>query len=65
MRNPFLERYLALVAVTERPNVISAMVSRRGRPDLAGKDILRKVKAPRLFLVGGNDEESPKTVSNN
>jgi putative phosphoribosyl transferase len=32
-------------------------VSRGGRPDLAGKDILTKVTAPTLLLVGGNDEQ--------
>jgi putative phosphoribosyl transferase len=47
----------ALVAAAERPDVVSAIVSRGGRPDLAGKDILRKVHAPTLLLVGGNDEE--------
>lgn len=32
------------------------MVSRGGRPDLAG-DALPKVKAPTLLIVGGHDEE--------
>jgi putative phosphoribosyl transferase len=40
----------ALVAAAERPDVVSAIVSRGGRPDLAGKDILRKVHTPTLFL---------------
>jgi putative phosphoribosyl transferase len=31
------------------------VVSRGGRPDLAPPDALRKVKAPTLFLVGGQD----------
>ena len=31
------------------------MVSRSGRPDLAGVDYLRLVKTPTLFIVGGND----------
>ena len=47
----------ALVAAAERQDVVSAIVSRGGRPDLAGKDILRRVHAPTLLLVGGNDEE--------
>lgn len=34
---------------------IAAVVSRGGRPDLAPPDALRKVKAPTLFLVGGQD----------
>jgi putative phosphoribosyl transferase len=47
----------ALVAAAERPTIINAIVSRGGRPDLAGKDILTKVTAPTLLLVGGNDEQ--------
>jgi pimeloyl-ACP methyl ester carboxylesterase len=35
--------------------VVSAVVSRGGRPDLAG-DALRSVVAPTLLIVGGNDE---------
>lgn len=44
----------ALVAAVERPNVIYAVVSRGGRPDLAGHS-LSYVKAPTLLIVGGND----------
>src|SRR5437588_12123127 len=44
----------ALVAATELPQDIGAVVSRGGRPDLAG-DALPKVKAPTLLIVGGND----------
>ena len=46
----------ALLAAAEGPDVVSAIVS-GGRSDLAGKDVLRKVHAPILLLVGGNDEE--------
>jgi putative phosphoribosyl transferase len=46
----------ALVAAAGR-GAVRAIVSRGGRPDLAGKDILRRVHAPTLLLVGGNDEE--------
>jgi putative phosphoribosyl transferase len=53
-----------LVAAAERPDVVSAIVSRGGRPDLAGKDILRKVHAPTLLLVGGNDDEVLKLNEN-
>ncbi|OZM77219.1 dienelactone hydrolase family protein [Pseudonocardia sp. MH-G8] len=35
---------------------IAAIVSRGGRPDLAGGDALRSVQAPTLLLVGGRDE---------
>jgi pimeloyl-ACP methyl ester carboxylesterase len=45
----------ALVAAAERPNIINAIVSRGGRPDLAGIDTLQKVQAPTLLIVGGND----------
>jgi putative phosphoribosyl transferase len=37
--------------------MISAVVSRGGRPDLAGGHDLALVKAPTLLLVGGRDEE--------
>ncbi len=45
----------ALVAAAERPDIVSAVVSRGGRPDLAGDDALSRVKAPVLLIVGGND----------
>jgi dienelactone hydrolase len=44
----------ALVAAARRPEAVSAVVSRGGRPDLAG-DYLPKVKAPTLLIVGGLD----------
>src|SRR5216110_961688 len=45
----------ALVAAAEISENVGAVVSRGGRPDLAG-DALPKVKAPTLFIVGGNDD---------
>ena len=45
----------ALVAAAERPDEVGAIVSRGGRPDLAG-DALPLVKAPTVLIVGGNDE---------
>lgn len=45
----------ALVAAAEIPQDAAAVVSRGGRPDLAG-DSLPKVKAPTLLIVGGNDD---------
>jgi len=45
----------ALVAAAELPDVVSAVVSRGGRPDLA-EDALRSVQAPTLLIVGGDDE---------
>jgi putative phosphoribosyl transferase len=44
----------ALVAAGSLGNRIGAVVSRGGRPDLAG-DILPQVKAPTLLIVGGAD----------
>jgi putative phosphoribosyl transferase len=46
----------ALVAAAERPKVVGAVVSRGGRPDLAGPALAR-VQAPTLLIVGGNDFE--------
>lgn len=45
----------ALVAAAERPDAIAAIVSRGGRPDLAG-EALARVRAPTLLIVGGYDE---------
>jgi dienelactone hydrolase len=45
----------ALVAAAERPDAVGAVVSRGGRPDLAG-DALPMVRAPSLLIVGGDDE---------
>ena len=44
----------ALVAATARPSLVSAVVSRGGRPDLAGP-ALPHVQAPTLLIVGGDD----------
>jgi dienelactone hydrolase len=46
----------ALIAAAERPQRVGAVVSRGGRPDLAG-DALPRVTAPTLLIVGGNDLE--------
>lgn len=45
----------ALVAAAELPGQLAAVVSRGGRPDLAG-DRLSLVQAPTLLLVGGEDQ---------
>ena len=45
----------ALVAAAELPQDVGAVVSRGGRPDLAG-DALPNVQAPTLLIVGGNDD---------
>ena len=44
----------ALAAAASRPERIAAVVSRGGRPDLAGP-MLERVRAPTLLIVGGND----------
>ena len=44
----------ALVAAAREPDLVQAVVSRGGRPDLAG-DALPRVKCPVLLIVGGND----------
>ena len=44
----------ALVAAAERPDAVGAVVSRGGRPDLAG-EALPRVRAPTLLIVGGDD----------
>ncbi|MEV0238514.1 alpha/beta family hydrolase [Streptomyces sp. NPDC050674] len=44
----------ALVAAARRPGPVRAVVSRGGRPDLAG-DALDQVEAPVLLIVGGRD----------
>lgn len=45
----------ALVAAAHRPEVVRAVVSRGGRPDLAGSS-LETVLAPTLLIVGGRDD---------
>ena len=49
----------ALIAASERPERFAAMVSRGGRPDLAG-DALTRVSTPTLLIVGGSD--SPEVL---
>lgn len=44
----------ALIAAAERPEAVRAVVSRGGRPDLAG-EALTRVQAPTLLIVGGED----------
>ena len=46
----------ALVAAARRPDRFAAVVSRGGRPDLAGDDLAR-VRAPTLLLVGDRDPQ--------
>ena len=46
----------ALITAAQRPDVVGAVVSRGGRPDLAG-DALPRVKAPTQLIVGGEDRQ--------
>jgi putative phosphoribosyl transferase len=45
----------ALVAAADHPDEVKAVVSRGGRPDLAGERLAR-VKAPTMLIVGGHDD---------
>jgi len=45
----------ALMAAAELPDQVGAVVSRGGRPDLAGR-ALQNVEAPTLLIVGGKDQ---------
>ena len=44
----------ALMTAAQRPETVKAVVSRGGRPDLAGSDA-SLVRAPTLLIVGGRD----------
>jgi pimeloyl-ACP methyl ester carboxylesterase len=46
----------ALVVAARQPLLVRAVVSRGGRPDLAGGEALTRVRAPTLLIVGGDDE---------
>ena len=52
----------ALVAAADDPALVEAVVSRGGRPDLAGKALAR-VKAPTLLIVGGLDYEVISSIA--
>jgi pimeloyl-ACP methyl ester carboxylesterase len=55
----------AILAAAQRPDSIGAIVSRSGRPDLAGLDYLSKVKAPILLIVGGKDSRKVIDLNKN
>jgi alpha-beta hydrolase superfamily lysophospholipase len=46
----------ALTCAAQTPDRVAAVVSRGGRPDLAGASTLGKVRAPVLLIVGGADD---------
>jgi putative phosphoribosyl transferase len=45
----------AAVIAASRLSAVKAIVTRGGRPDLAGENTLHQVRASTLFIVGGND----------
>jgi dienelactone hydrolase len=47
----------ALIAAASRPQLMHAIISRGGRPDLAGASTLRLVRCPTLLIVGELDVE--------
>ncbi|HKO40115.1 MAG TPA: alpha/beta family hydrolase [Nitrososphaeraceae archaeon] len=47
----------ALVAAAERASLVYAIVSRGGRPDLAGSEILNRIESPTLLIVGEKDKQ--------
>ncbi|MDE2280889.1 MAG: alpha/beta hydrolase [Xanthomonadaceae bacterium] len=47
----------ALAVAARHPDAVRAVVSRGGRPDLAGEGQLARVRAPTLLIVGGADTE--------
>jgi dienelactone hydrolase len=55
----------AILAAAQRPDSIGAIVSRSGRPDLAGLNYLSKVKAPILLIVGGKDSRKVIDLNKN
>jgi putative phosphoribosyl transferase len=48
---------VALRVAAARPGEFAAVVSRGGRPDLAGVSALEQVRTPTLLIVGGNDDQ--------
>lgn len=48
---------VALRAAAHHPERVQAVVSRGGRPDLAGHEALRAVRAPTLLIVGERDQQ--------
>ena len=55
----------ALIAAAQRVNITGAVVCRSGRSDLVSNDLLAKVRAPTLLIVGGNDHNEVIDINNN
>jgi pimeloyl-ACP methyl ester carboxylesterase len=54
----------ALNTAAKRANVVCAIVSRSGRPDLSSQDALGAVQAPTLLIVGGSDDKKVTEINN-
>ena len=54
----------ALNTAAKRPDVVSVIVSRSGRPDLSIQDALDGVQAPTLLIVGGSDDKKVIEINN-
>jgi putative phosphoribosyl transferase len=54
-----------LIAAAQRVKLVGAVVCRSGRPDLVSADLLTKVRAPTLLIVGGNDHKEVIDMNNN
>src|ERR687895_2540259 len=54
-----------LIAAAQRVSLIGAVVCRSGRPDLVSTDLLTKVRAPTLLIVGENDHREVIDVNYN
>ncbi|WP_328592732.1 alpha/beta family hydrolase, partial [Cognatilysobacter lacus] len=48
---------VALTAAASGRHEVVAVVSRGGRPDLAGESVLQRVRVPTLLIVGGEDRD--------
>ena len=46
----------AVLTASKAPDEVLAVVSRGGRPDLAGEQALAQVQAPTLLIIGGRDD---------
>jgi putative phosphoribosyl transferase len=54
-----------LIAASERPTVIGAVVSSSGSLDLVSEVVLMNIKVPTLLIVGGNDDKNLIDINNN
>jgi pimeloyl-ACP methyl ester carboxylesterase len=54
-----------LIAASERPTVIGAVVSSSGSLDLVSEVVLMNIKVPTLLIVGRNDDKNLIDINNN